>query len=130
MNTKNNINQNNNWNFNFTNNIVQMPNNPSPPGQLLNKTDIPSFKLISRGEGINEKEYYVIIHSAANALNAKEDPLPEGIIKRMKNVLEGNWMVFANVKGLKGYDFSCSHINPKCFLSFLIGNFSFHALKY
>ena len=105
-----------------------------PPPQLSqnrdpNQTDIPTFKLIGRGKGIDEKEYYVITHAASNALNAKEDPLSNGIIKKIKAELGGEWMVFASVEGLKGYDFSLSIVTGNDFLSFTIQNFRFQVCR-
>ena len=94
-----------------------------------NKTDIPSFKLIGRGNGIDEKEYYVITHCASDALNAKEDPLSHGIIKRIKKEIKGEWMVFASIEGLKGYDFSLSYVTGNDFLSFIIQNFRFQICR-
>ena len=34
-------------------------------------TDIDGFKLLGRGIGIDEKEFYIITHSAADCLNKK-----------------------------------------------------------
>ena len=72
----------------------------------LYQIDIPSFKLIARGNSIDEKEFNVITHSAVDSLKAREDPLSNGIIKRIKKEIGGEWIVFAYVEGLKGYDFS------------------------
>ena len=103
--------------------------NMPPYGRDPNQTDIPNFKLIGRGKGIDEKEYYVITHSASDALNAKEDPLSNGIIKKIKQELGGEWMVFASVEGLKGYDFSLSIVTGNDFLSFTIQNFRFQVCR-
>ena len=103
--------------------------NMPPYGRDPNQTDIPNFKLIGRGKGIDEKEYYVITHSASEALNAKEDPLSNGIIKKIKQQLGGEWMVFASVEGLKGYDFSLSIVTGNDFLSFTIQNFRFQVCR-
>ena len=94
-----------------------------------NQTDIPNFKLISRGNGIDEREYYCITHAAADALNKKEDPLSNGIIKRIKRDLGGEWMVFASIENLKGYDFSLSIVTGNDFLSFTIQNFRFQVCR-
>jgi hypothetical protein len=99
--------------------------NPNDP----NATDIPTFRLIGRGRGIDQKEYYVITHAASEALNAKEDPLSNGIIKKIKEGLGGEWMVFASVEGLKGYDFSLSIVTGDDFLSFIIQNFRFQVCR-
>jgi len=101
-----------------------------PPGQQdPNQTDIPSFRLISRGRGIDQKEYFEITHAANDALRLKEDPLSNGIIKRIKNSLGGEWMAFASVEGLKGYDFSLSIVTGNDFLSFTIENFRFQVCR-
>jgi len=103
---------------------------PSSYGQQQsNQSDIPNFSLISRGTGIDQREYYVITHSAADALNKKEDPLSNGIIKRIKQDLGGEWMVFASIRDLKGYDFSLSIVTGNDFLSFLIDNFRFQVCR-
>ena len=114
-----------------------MPNQPSygpspygpGPQQDPNQTDIPSFKLISRGKGIDQREYFEITHAANDALRLKEDPLSNGIIKRIKNSLGGEWMAFASVEGLKGYDFSLSIVTGNDFLSFTIENFRFQVCR-
>ena len=102
-----------------------------PPygGQPNNQTDIPNFRLIGRGNGIDEREYYVITHAAADALNKKEDPLSNGIIKRIKRDIGGEWMVFASIESLKGYDFSLSIVTGNDFLSFTIQNFRFQVCR-
>ena len=92
--------------------------------------DIPSFELICRGRNIGEKEFYVITNASAQALNAKDDPLSNGIIERIRKEIEGKWFVFACVKGLKGYDFFFSEGSADYFLSFNIQNFSFQVTKY
>ena len=104
------------------------PQNYGPPPQN-NQSDIPNFRLISRGTGIDQREFYVITHSAADALNKKEDPLSNGIIKRIKKDLGGEWMVFASIQDLKGYDFSLSIVTGNDFLSFLIDNFRFQVCR-
>jgi len=104
------------------------PQQGSMPPQNY-QSDIPNFKLTGKGNGIDEKEFYVITHSAADALNAKEDPLSNGIIKKIKKDLGGEWMVFASVEGLKGYDFSLSIVTGNDFLSFTIQNFRFQVCR-
>ena len=104
---------------------------PPPYGQQqpTNQTDIPNFKLISRGNGIDQREYYIITHAADDALKMKADPLSNGIIKRIKKDLGGEWMVFASIQDLKGYDFSLSIVTGNDFLSFLIDNFRFQVCR-
>jgi len=88
--------------------------------------DIPSFELIGRGINFGEKEFYVITNSSAEALNARDDPLSNGIIERIRKNIGGKWFVFANVKGLKGHDFAVSEASAGYSLSFNIQNFSFN----
>ena len=99
---------------------------PQPP---YNQAPIPDFKLIGRGNGIDEREFYVITHAAFDALNMKEDPLSNGITKRIKKDLGGEWMAFASIEGLKGYDFSLSIVTGNDFLSFTIKNFRFQVCR-
>ena len=103
------------------------PSYAPPPNP--HQTDIPNFKLMSRGNGIDEREYYCITHAASDALNKKEDPLSNGIIKRIKRDLGGEWMVFASIENLKGYDFSLSIVTGNDFLSFTIQNFRFQVCR-
>ena len=105
------------------------PGGMNDPAQNSNQTDIPYFQLSGRGKGIDSNEYYVITHAAADSLNAKEDPLSNGIIKRIKKSIGGEWMVFASVEGLKGYDFSLSIVQGNDFLSFTIQNFRFQVCR-
>ena len=94
-----------------------------------NYSDIHSFTLLNRGKGIDPNEYYYITHAANNALQARENPLSKGIIKRIKSALGGEWMVLSNINGLKGYDFTLSFVAENDFLSFIIGNFRFHVCR-
>ena len=102
---------------------------PFPQQGNPDQTDIPNFQLLGRGRGIDPQEFYVITHSAAEALFAKEDPLSNGIIKKIKEKIGGEWMVFASVEGLKGYDFSLSVVTGDDFLSFTIDNFRFQVCR-
>ena len=97
------------------------------PGQMQN--DIQGFSLLNRGNGIDNNEFYVITHSANDALSAKEDPLSDGVIKRIKAQIGGEWMTFASVEGLKGYDFSLSIVAGNDFLSFIIRGFRFQVCR-
>ena len=95
-----------------------------PPNQT-----IPGFRLLSRGNGIDEREYYIITHSANDALLAKADPLSTEIVKRIKRDLGGEWFVFSNKEGASGYDFSLSIVQGNDFLSFIINNFRFQVCR-
>ena len=101
--------------------------------EALNKKleikDIPGFKLIKKGKGIDDKEYYVITHCANECLKLKEDPLSKGIVKKIKQKLKGEWMVVSCVEGLKGFDFTLSIVTGNDFLSFVIKNFLFQVCR-
>lgn len=90
---------------------------------------IPGFKLIGRGKGIDEREYSSIISAANRAFSERLDPLSNGVIKYIKEAIGGEWFVFACVQGLKGYDFSLSVVTGSDFLSFTIQNFQFQVCR-
>jgi hypothetical protein len=86
---------------------------------------IPNLKLLRRGSRIDDNAYNVITHEAYEAMKAKEDPLSSGILKRIKNKIQGEWMVFAHIYGLRGYDFMITNAKFINSVDFLIGNFQF-----
>ena len=91
--------------------------------------DIPEFKLIGRGNGIDEEAFYIITHAAYEALNNREDPLSNGILKRIRKQIEGEWMIFACIQNLKGIDFAID-CKDNAFLCFTIKNFRFQICKF
>ena len=105
------------------------PQNPlQPKKQPFNgnqQDNIPYFKLIQRGNNINEREFNVIIHASNDALNLMEDPLSDGIVKRIIKDIGGAWLVFACADGLKGYDLSCNLAYSANIISFTLRNFKF-----
>ena len=103
---------------------------PQPnPQYNYSQSDIPEFQLISRGRGIDEREFYTITHAANDALNNREDPLSDGIIRRVKQQIQGEWMAFASIASLKGFDFSLSIVAGNDFLCFTIKNFRFQVCR-
>lgn len=92
-------------------------------------TDIENFKLLGRGVGIDEKEFYIITHSAADCLRKKQSPLSDSIIQQVKKVLGGEWFAFAMIDGAKGFDFSLSVVTGNDFLCFTINNFKFQVCR-
>ena len=93
------------------------------------ETDIENFKLLARGTGIDEKEFYIITHSAYDCLKKKMSPLSDAIIKQIKKVLGGEWFAFAMIDGAKGFDFSLSVVTGNDFLCFTIENFKFQVCR-
>lgn len=103
------------------------PQQPAPYGQY--PVSIPGLELLQRGTGIDDREYTSITTSANDALNAREDPLSNGVIKRIKQSIGGEWFVFACKKGLKGFDFGLSVVTGGDYLSFTINNFLFRVCR-
>ena len=93
------------------------------------ETDIDDFKLLVRGFGIDEKELYIITHSAYDCLKKKMDPLSDAIVKSIKKVLGGEWFTFSMFTGVKGFDFSLSIFYPNDYLCFTIGKFKFQICR-
>ena len=111
------------------NNAKQMYNQHSEynkNGQIIN---IPNFKLINIGKGIDKTEYNTIVNSANEALKVRENPLSSGVIKRIQSKIKGEWMIVASVKGLKGFDFTISKVTGSDFLSFSIDKFHFQVCR-
>ena len=92
-------------------------------------TDIEDFKLFGRGIGIDEKEFYIITHSANDCLKKKMSPLSDAIVKSIKKILGGEWFTFSMVSGSKGFDFSLSIVTGNDFLCFTIGKFKFQVCR-
>ena len=86
-------------------------------------TDIPNFKLLGRGVGIDAQEFYIITHSANDC------PLSDAICKQIKKVLGGEWMCFAMLVDAKGFDFSLTVVTGNDFLSFIIDKFRFQVCR-
>ena len=111
------------------NNAKQMYNQHSEynkNGQIIN---IPNFRLINIGKGIDKTEYNTIVNSANEALKVRENPLSSGVIKRIQSKIKGEWMIVASVKGLKGFDFTISKVTGSDFLSFTIDKFHFQVCR-
>ena len=84
---------------------------------------------IQIGKGLNNNEINIIINSSCEALGNRDDPLSKGVIKRIKNIIGGDWVVFCNVEGIKGYDLSVSTDDGSKLCSFLLDNFKFQVIK-
>ena len=62
-------------------------------------------------------------------MKAKEDPLSQGVIKRIKTKIKGEWMIVVNIEGLSGFDFSLSIVTGNDYLSFAIKDFLFQVFR-
>ena len=111
------------------NNNKQMHNQHSEYNNKNQIINIPNFKLINIGKGIDKIEYNTIVNSANEALKVRENPLSSGVIKRIQSKIKGEWMIVASVKGLKGFDFTISKVTGSDFLSFTIDKFHFQVCR-
>ena len=111
------------------NNDKQMHNQHSEYNNKNQIINIPNFKLINIGKGIDKIEYNTIVNSANEALKVRENPLSSGVIKRIQSKIKGEWMIVASVKGLKGFDFTISKVTGNDFLSFIIDKFHFQVCR-
>ncbi len=111
------------------NNDKQMHNQHSEYNNKNQIINIPNFKLINIGKGIDKIEYNTIVNSANEALKVRENPLSSGVIKRIQSKIKGEWMIVASVKGLKGFDFTISKVTGSDFLSFIIDKFHFQVCR-
>ena len=88
-----------------------------------------NFKLIARGQGIDDNEYNAIITSSTNAYNARMNPLSTGTVKLIKQMIGGEWFVFVCPVGVQNYDFSLSVVTGGDFLSFYVDKFHFQVCR-
>lgn len=91
---------------------------------------IPNFKLLQRGSEIDDNTYDVITHAAYEALQARDDPLSNGIIKRIQSKIKQEWFAIACVYGLKGYDYMITKVKITHSVDFVIDKFRFQIFKY
>ena len=123
---------NNNMMNNNINNQMNQQMNANFNNQIQSQNQLPmnnNYQIIRRGNGLNNNEVNIIIQSTCEALNNEEDPLSKGIIKRVKKIVGGDWVVFACVNGLKGYDLSISTYDDDKLISYYVDSFKFEVIK-
>ena len=94
-----------------------------PTGLSTNYTSSNSInskiKLISRGNGINENEYNIIVSSCIKIQDSKAAlPLSIKCIKAIKDQIGGEWLVFVCPEIEKNYDFYISYVKKEKSLCF------------
>ena len=125
-----NMNQNQCQNFPINNQQQNMAMNNTNHNQMNNhNNNNNNIQVLNKGDGLKQKEIDCIINSASESLNKREDPLSKAIISKVKNQIGGDWVIFAYVNGLKGYDLSVSIGEKDRMLSFDIDNFRFQVIK-
>ena len=87
------------------------------------------IEIIGQGGGLMDEEIECIIISAQEALNKREDPLSKGIINKLIRRIGGDWVVFASIRQLKGYDLSISTYSSNQIFDFMIDNFRIQVIK-
>ena len=99
--------------------------------QIYQQQQMPpqNFKLLARGQGIDNNEYNAIITSATSAFNARMNPLSTGTATLIKQMIGGEWFVFVCPVGEQNYDFSLSVVTGGDFLSFYIDKFHFQVCR-
>ena len=134
------MNQINNFQFNMNQNQNQCQNYPMNNQQQnmdmnnvnsnqMNNPNNNSIQILNSGNGLKKNEIDCIVNSACESLNKREDPLSKAIISKVKNQIGGDWVIFAYINGLKGYDLSVSIGEKDRMLSFDIDNFRFQVIK-
>ena len=133
MNNNNNMNDNmNNNNFQYNNmnqNQNYQMNNNQQQNRPLNNQMNHRIEIIGQGGGLREDEIDCIINSTFEALNKREDPLSKGIINKLIRRIGGDWVIFASINKLKGYDLSVSTYSSNKIFDFMIDNFRIQAIK-
>ena len=119
-------------NFPFNNSVQQQYQSQSSYGQSSTTPNVglstnytssnenkSKIKLISRGKGINDKEYDVIVSSCIQIQDSKA-PLPLSIkcINKIKEQIGGEWFVLVCSESETNYDFYLSYIKSQKNLSF------------
>ena len=69
--------------------------------RLLNKKNqviIPNLRLIKRGSEIDDNTYDVITHESYEAMKAKDDPLSNGALRRIKKKCKANGLFLPLLK--------------------------------
>ena len=129
-------------------NMPQQPMNPNMPQQPMNPNmqrnpnmppqqmgmygqpqGQPAFKLLGRGQGIDQREYDAITKAAMNAYMMRMNPLSGGTSTGIKQMIGGEWFVFVCPVGVTNFDFSLSIVTGGDFLSFSVDNFHFQVCR-
>jgi serine/threonine protein kinase len=123
--------------YGYSFNAVTAGNNFLVQGDIYGKTEIKStknllnvneilgeddninskIKLLSKGRKMKDNEYYSIISACIECYDKKLIPLPEQCIKKIKDMIKGEWFVFIYSQKENNFDYYLSLDNEK-YLSF------------
>lgn len=80
------------------------------------------IELLQRGNGINDKEYQIIVEACIETQDKNPLPISVMCMDKIKNQLKGEWFVFVISEEESNYDFFLSYTYEDCFLTFKYGN--------
>ena len=101
----------------------QPPYGQQPPYPGGNNSRV---QVISRGNGINEKEYQDITAACIEVQDKHVMPMSNMCIKKIKEKVRGEWYVFVCPEKETNFDFYLSFVQGGKFLTFKYGLNEFH----
>lgn len=82
----------------------------------------PIFKQISLGQGIDQQEFNSIVQCTMQAYMSKQTPVSTIAANMIKQMLKGEWFVYACDAAKKDFDFALTVLKGGDFLSFTLDN--------
>ena len=100
----------------------QPPYNQQQPSYGSNS----KVQVISRGNGINEKEFQDITNACIEVQDSRVIPMSTKCINKIKEKVRGEWYVFVCPESEKNYDFYLSFVDRGKYITFRYGSNEFH----
>ena len=104
----------------------QPPQYGQQPPQYGQSSLNSKVQVISRGKGINDKEFNDITSSCIEVQDKKIIPISNMCIKKIKEKLRGEWYVFVVPEKETNYDFYLSFVDGGKYLTFKYDLNEFH----
>ena len=104
----------------------QPPQYGQQPPQYGQSSLNSKVQVISRGNGINDKEFNDITSSCIEVQDKKIIPMSNMCIKKIKEKLRGEWYVFVVPEKETNYDFYLSFVDGGKYLTFKYDLNEFH----
>ena len=101
----------------------QPPYGQQPPYPGSNNSKV---QLVSRGNGINDKEFQDITSTCIELQDKHVVPMAGMCTKKIKEKIRGEWYVFVCPESEKNYDFYLSFVDKGKYLTFKYGSNVFH----
>ena len=86
----------------------------------------PKIQVISRGNGINERELQDITNACIEVQDSRAIPMATKCIQKIKQKIRGEWYVFVCPESEKNFDFYLSFVEGGRFVTFKYGPNEFH----